>query len=702
MKIPHQFIKRPLQIALLAALTASLFPQQTRADVVYVTARPPGNPSPSGINEPFFLEPNGGGSDTSAAGTASGSPSRSGCRFYSNSFSNRVDGSVGFSVAPTLGVPGGIYQIHHNFNSVVGGNVSSNISLSVTCSVGGSLSFWNTGTNFIQASGNPANQWKFLGYLTNNVDSANPVIDFGYLSGHVSAAANQRLLVDCFRFTLYEPCVDIPPVGVTGPLSSNVNEVVVTGVSASATNVNVYQDSGSGMVLIGSKTSDVTAGNNIVTVAGLQKNAIVAATQTIDGQEGCVPATGITVGGGANPRVRVVLSVRETSSTGPVGASGNTGGVGANIHFLGASTRIGSAPGDGPVLTPSTEWQTLTFDRGTVTVGNASNAVGAVTSDPAYNPDDTVQIRVYAFRTVPENNVQIFSRVPAESTTCTSNDYFSVNWTWSPVEGADGYRLLRNYNGDNYTNYYVDVYATEYLDFNAWNWIDTENLITPTATQTNPSVKWNAQTGSTPAGTVNDLQGEWGTIDAIAFAVDDLEDTGPFDIYIDNLKNGDIVFQDFEGAPANAAGYGFSNPSFSGTTSGNILSAPNQSIVTSAAADTGSKSLRVRFQWVAAQDSRWLRFTTSGAVGQNPLINLDQPTTIRFLLLPVGESPVAPPAPTLSISRVGEDTVLNWSGTHRLQQATSPAGPFSTISGVTNAPWTNTFTTPERFFRLVD
>ena len=148
--------------------------------------------------------------------------------------------------------------------------------------------------------------------------------------------------MDTFRFTLVQPCLSIPVVGVTGPLSTNVNQVVVTGVSASATNVFVYQNSGAGMVVIGSKTTGVTAGNNTVTVSGLVKNAQVAATQKINGQEGCTPTSGLLVGGGANPAIRLTLSLRETASTGPVGTAGST--ASANLHFLGASGTSGGAP----------------------------------------------------------------------------------------------------------------------------------------------------------------------------------------------------------------------------------------------------------------------------------------------------------------------------------------------------------------------
>jgi hypothetical protein len=98
-------------------------------------------------------------------------------------------------------VAGAIYQIDHNFSSTAG-NVSTNISLVVTCSFGGTLSFTNSGTNFIRAAGNPANQWKTLGFITNDVGVTQPNIDFYYDNGNVNAGQNNRLLMDAFRFTL--------------------------------------------------------------------------------------------------------------------------------------------------------------------------------------------------------------------------------------------------------------------------------------------------------------------------------------------------------------------------------------------------------------------------------------------------------------------------------------------------------------------
>ena len=57
----------------------------------------------------------------------------------------------------------------------------------------------------------------------------------------------------------------------------------------------------------------------------------------------------------------------------------------------------------------------------------------------------------------------------------------------------------------------------------------------------------------------------------------------------------------------------------SGTTSGNILAVPSTSTVTSAAAVSGTKSLKVTFQSSGVETNRWLRLATASAGGnQNP------------------------------------------------------------------------------------
>lgn len=549
------------------------------AEVVYVTARtsPSGaGPNFDGTYFDFGVDPfdttllNLG--DTSAIASAPGRPVTGGARAWLGG-SDITDTNLGVAVVPTLGTPGGIYQIHHNFSSTAG-NVSTNVVMSVSCT-NATLSVSET-TAFQRSFGNPANQWTFIGYLTNDVGSTTPYLRFNYQSGLVNATLQNRLLVDCWRFTLLEPCLQTAVVGVTGPLSTNSNEVVVTGVDAAATAITVYQNSGAGMVQVGQKTSDIAAGNNLVTVSGLVKDAQVAATQTVAGQEGCVPASGTIVGGGANVNLRVALIMREnTALTGPVGAAGS----GTVIHHMGSFTLLsGSCPEQGVILEPSTEWQTISFSR------------------------------------------------------------------------------------------------------------DTDGAVSWFGTPASPGM----------------VSGDFGGIDGIAFACEG--DSGPFDIYIDDLANGtNGVFQDFEAAEAGAVDFGFRAPSFSGTTSGNLLSAPNIAQVTSAAAFSGSKSLRVRWQFTTPALNRWLRLVTAGAIPvANPQVDLNEPISFKILIPPPGFTPVSPVPSNVSITRDGSNVILDWTGSYQLQSATTVAGPYTDVTGITTGPYTNAIGSGAQYFRLVN
>jgi hypothetical protein len=403
---------------------------------------------------------------------------------------------------------------------------------------------------------------------------------------HGAAPASSTLFMDYIAKTdsgsvanlLEDPCINTSGVAVTGPVSADSSNVVVLGVDAAATAIKVYQDSGSGMVNIGSKTSGITAGENIVTVSGLTKGALGAATQTVNGQESCVPGTGKLVGGGANPSTKIAFSIRESSGTGPIGADG-TGTGNSNIHHLGSSTRFSSAPGQGQILQPSTEWQTVTFQRG------------------------------------------------------------------------------------------VD-----------------------------PSIGWNG----TATDSLNNIQGDWAILDAIAIAIDDFTDSGPFDIYVDALQNGTTVFEDFEAADAGTPNYSFWYPNFAGQSQSAVLDNPNQSIVSDLAAFSGSKSLRVRFQWSGLDNTKWVRLSTSAPPNglKSPLVNLNEPITIRFLVLPVGATPPPPSTPpVLSYSINGNQITFTWTGTFNLQEASTVTGSWETISGASGHQVQTTGAT--KFFRLI-
>lgn len=560
----------PIRWLAIALVLSGLVVANLQSDVVYVTSRE--QPSGSISTDGTYTEAGYSAGDTSAKSTAIGVPARSGARYFSTGFMN-PDTYV--ELAPNLAVPGGIYQIDHTFSSTAG-NVSTDVIVAFTNSAGCTLSFTNT-DKFQAQYGQPAPQnWELLGYLTNNPASAKPVIDLYYLSGTVDAGAQKRLILDCFRFTLLEPCLSVPVPTVTGPLATNLSTVQVSGVSSNASAVTVYQDGGAGMAAVGSLGVTNPPALVSVPVTSLKFGAKVSATQTISGQESCVQKSGTIVGGGANPSIRVALSIRGNPDlAGPVGTTGGT--TNSNVYFLGASTVLeGACPEDARVLHPSNAWQTVTFKRG---------------ADSA-NPVDPVVL---------------------------------------------------------------------------WN---------------------NGNNGSAT------LDGEFGSLDGIAFACQG--DPGDFAVYLDDLANGvHGVLQDWE-AGTEGLGYGFQQPNFSGSTSGNLLAAPSDSMVVTNVASSGSKSLRVRWQFTDGQTNRWLRLVTaSSSPVQNPQVDLNEPISFRILLLPP-----APPQPgPLSISISGGNVILKWPGSYPLQSAGDVGGPYLDV-GATTAPYTNAITSHSMFYRL--
>lgn len=683
-----------------------------RADIVYVTAACSNVTSTTVCNSAINPDFNANGirvytdaaaGFTSAVSTKPDGPITPGGRYFSNSFSNSTPDLDGLTISPVLGVPGGVYKLYHIYSSAAG-NVSTNLLVGATNLEGCTLSFEQT-DKFQRSYGvavGGKHVYQLLGFVTNNPGATAPRIRFYFLGGLVNATAQARLVVDTFKFQLYEPCTDIPTVGVTGPLSASENTVIVTGVAAGATEVTVYQDTGTGMVQIGKKVGGVTAGNNSVTVSGLAKGAKVAATQTIGAVEGCKPQDGygVQVGGGANPRLRVALSLRENpTATGPAGAVG-TNGWNSNIHFIPASSVLsGSCPGAGTLtIYPSNDWQTVTIP-GRESVGNVASVNGTVVPNGGfYWGGLSFSVKVYAYRALPGPAITIYSGTPAQSAEVTSAGSFGVNWSWPAVTGAQGYRLLRNlYGGDPAFDEYTDVASNTFNDDNS-TWL-SGNTVTPSGYQSVPSVQWN------PTVVTTNIAGSWAVLESIAFASVDPTDTGPFDIYIDNLANGaNGIYQDFEGFVAGTGpGVIFNQPSYSGTTSGNILGAPNTADISNLAADGGTKSLRVRWQFVDATTNRWMRFNTfTTSVMPSPLVNLNEPISFRILMQPVGATPTPPPAPVLTVTKVGSDVVLSWEGTHNLQQATDVAGPYANVTGVTRGPYTITNPTGQRFYRLVN
>lgn len=133
----------------------------------------------------------------------------------------------------------------------------------------------------------------------------------------------------------------------------------------------------------------------------------------------------------------------------------------------------------------------------------------------------------------------------------------------------------------------------------------------------------------------------YGCFEGLAFALDDLTDTGPYDLYIDNFRNGGVVIQDCESV-TNGSQALFWQPSVSGSTLDNILSNPNIAYVTNTYAATGSKAQHVNWQFKDLASTRWLRLNAgvTAAPGWTPNaeVDLTQPIAFDILLLPANQT----------------------------------------------------------------
>ena len=131
------------------------------------------------------------------------------------------------------------------------------------------------------------------------------------------------------------------------------------------------------------------------------------------------------------------------------------------------------------------------------------------------------------------------------------------------------------------------------------------------------------------------------SLEGVVVAIDDA-DSGPYDIYIDQIKNGSTVVEDFESYNAGTTNT-FVAPNVAGNPTASITyltGAANSSLISAANAYDGSKSCRIQWQWADTNSTRWAHAISSGASGGKkfPQIDTTKPITIRVLVLPVGTS----------------------------------------------------------------
>jgi hypothetical protein len=578
---PNWFVKSPL-VWTGAALCLNLLVATpwAAADVLIIESRS------GGQNYADYADT--GFSSSSLKSSASGCTTGIGCRYGFNN-----TGACTITLSPTVAVAGGLYELDQTHGAAASTSVDIMVNVAVTGGVftnipgGGSAN--NIWTTAFQGTGTNANVWKVVGDVLLNPG----VTQFSLYCTTTNtdlASGTARFVSDGYRLTYTgDPCLQGlgELYAIDGPLYVGQTNVTVPGVSASATNINVYTNG----VLIGSLSHGIVAGANVVPTSALVKGSYVTATQTgVNGVESCNNAQGTIVGGGSNPQIRVSLSLEtDTTLAGPIGAAGTS--TSGNYFFLDATGSagiggFGTAPAGGQVVYPSTNWQTLTF-----------------------NPGDT------------------------------------------------GYYWAGAFSG-------------------------SENI-----------------------------QGNFAQLDAIAFCIDDLSDTGPFNIYIDDIMNGTNVIQNFESIPVGTVGSQFNLPGASTTTSGDLLAQspgtinPNVCVVSSVASSTGTNSCQISWQFDSTAAVNWVRLSAAGTAGGTtafPQLDLTQPISFNVLLEPVGQTAPLPPAPpTLFTSVAGSTLTLSWSGAYNLQVTTNLNPAAWSDVGVSSSPYSTSMTnTSHLFYRL--
>jgi len=116
-------------------------------------------------------------------------------------------------------------------------------------------------------------------------------------------------------------------------------------------------------------------------------------------------------------------------------------------------------------------------------------------------------------------------------------------------------------------------------------------------------------------------------------------DTGPYVIYIDQIKSGDTVVEDFESYDTDSVSTFVAPSAAANPNAGVAYLPPNSSTISTANAYDGTKSCRIDWQWSTA-GGRWANVLASGASGGKiyPQFDTSLPISFKILVLPVGSS----------------------------------------------------------------
>lgn len=145
----------------------------------------------------------------------------------------------------------------------------------------------------------------------------------------------------------------------------------------------------------------------------------------------------------------------------------------------------------------------------------------------------------------------------------------------------------------------------------------------------------------TDSGTFLQITEPFCALDALVFTIDSgTADSGPYDIYVDQIKNGDIVIEDFEGYAEGSVGR-FRAPNLATipNPAAQFNTASNSAVISTSNSFDGTKACRIQWQWNNNSIVRWARVQANAATtNRYPQLDTTKPITVRYLVLPVGQT----------------------------------------------------------------
>ena len=188
----------------------------------------------------------------------------------------------------------------------------------------------------------------------------------------------------------------------------------------------------------------------------------------------------------------------------------------------------------------------------------------------------------------------------------------------------------------------------------------------------------------------------YAAIERLAFAIGD-DDSGPFDIYVDSIMNGDTLIENFEGH-ADGERYRLVEPGSAATPtpSATFLGHPNSCLISQLQAFDGTNSSRVQWQFKDTNPVRWASVLFAATPGKrHPQVDTTKPVTLKILMLPVGVANAR--KFNGNVGEITNSSPFQAYGTNLLSVPVSGSGNYSyhwtwSDGDLTNSPTERTYT----------